>query len=203
MRSRLSLLVCPILLIAACSSGPSVSDDSSLLKEIASAREAKERYMVSDPESPIPKDKQSVFLPLRYYPPDLAYNVPAALRLADERPVFEMPTSTGKLRRMQRVGVLEFTLQGQALSLGAFVPEGTEKIETLFVPFADMTTGGETYSAGRYLDLHPTSTGIYNIDFNQAYNPSCAYNKEYDCPYPPSSNRLKIPIRAGEKSPGA
>jgi uncharacterized protein (DUF1684 family) len=88
------------------------------------------------------------------------------------------------------------------MSLAAFVPEG-ERIESLFVPFADLTTGKDTYAAGRYLDLHPTATGFYTIDFNLAYNPTCAYNAEYDCPYPPSSNRLKMEIRAGEKAPGA
>jgi uncharacterized protein (DUF1684 family) len=114
-----------------------------------------------------------------------------------------MPTSTGDLRKMQRVGVLEFTLQGQAMSLGAFVEDGTQQIAQLFVPFADMTTGSETYAAGRYLDIHPTQTGLYNVDFNLAYNPYCAYNSTYDCPFPPPSNRLKIPVRAGERAPGA
>ena len=41
------------------------------------------------------------------------------------------------------------------MTLAAFVEEGTRRIESLFVPFADQTTGTETYSAGRYLDLHP------------------------------------------------
>jgi len=112
-----------------------------------------------------------------------------------------MPTSTGTIRRNELVGVLEFTLQGQPMTLGAFVEEGTKQISTLFVPFADQTTGKETYQAGRYLDLHPTTTNIYTIDFNRAYNPYCAYNNSYECPFPPPSNRLKIAVRAGEKLP--
>ena len=59
------------------------------------------------------------------------------------------------------------------------------------MPFADLTTGKDTYPAGRYLDIHPTSTGFYTIDFNMAYNPTCAYNETYDCPFPPPSNRLE------------
>ena len=113
-----------------------------------------------------------------------------------------MPTSTGLLRRMQRVGVLEFTLMGQPHSLGAFVEEGAS-ITTLFVPFADLTTGIDTYAAGRYLDIEPSGTGVYNVDFNRAYNPYCAYNDEFDCPYPPPSNRLGVAIRAGERAPEA
>jgi uncharacterized protein (DUF1684 family) len=114
-----------------------------------------------------------------------------------------MPTSTGALRKMQLVGVLEFTLQGEARSLGAFMPDGTQQITTLFVPFADQTTGSDTYSAGRYLDIDATTTGYYTIDFNRAYNPYCAYNATFECPFPPSTNRLKAAIRAGEKAPGA
>jgi hypothetical protein len=125
------------------------------------------------------------------------------LKLSEDRPVFEMPTSTGALRRMQLVGQLQFSLQGQPRSLGAFVEEGTQQIDRLFVPFADLTTGKDTYSAGRYLDIQPTGTGYYTIDFNRAYNPYCAYNASYECPYPPPSNRLDVAIAAGEKAPGA
>ena len=77
-----------------------------------------------------------------------------------------MPTSTGTMRRYERVGVLQFSFKGENLSLGAFVPEGTRPISELFVPFADETNGTETYSAGRYLDLQPTASGLYTIDFN-------------------------------------
>lgn len=207
------LIVLTLVAAWSCSSGPSAPDESSYLNDLLAARVEKDRQFRELPEcgrdfggdecSPIPADKRDRLLPLRYYPADPDYAVPAALRLAEERPVFDMPTSTGTLRKMQLVGVLEFTFQGQPRSLGAFVEDGTQQILQLFVPFADMTTGGETYSAGRYLDLHPTATGFYTIDFNRAYNPYCAYNATYECPFPPSSNRLKVPIRAGERAPGA
>jgi uncharacterized protein (DUF1684 family) len=190
-----------LALAPACSSAP--DDDASYLKEIEQFRAEREQFMRSDPESPIPPDKKNVLLPLKYFAADPSFVVPAVLRVADERPVFEMPTSTGTIRRNVRVGVLEFTIPGQAMTLGAFVEEGTKQISTLFVPFADQTTGKETYPAGRYLDLHPTATNIYTIDFNRAYNPYCAYNNSYECPFPPPSNRLKIAVNAGEKLPGA
>jgi hypothetical protein len=188
---------------AACTSGPSAPDDSVYISELTEARDAKDQQFRETSDSPVPKEKRDALLPLRYFPIDPNYAVPAALKLASERPVFEMPTSTGTLRRMQLVGTLEFTLQGEPRSLGAFVPEGTQQIASLFVPFADLTTGTDTYSAGRYLDIHPTSTGYYTLDFNRAYNPYCAYNASYECPFPPPSNRLKVAIRAGEKAPGA
>jgi uncharacterized protein (DUF1684 family) len=49
------------------------------------------------------------------------------------------------------------------------------------------------------MELDPTPTGIYVVDFNVAYNPYCYYSPEYDCPFPPKENRLAMPIRAGEQ----
>ena len=198
----LAAVVAALVCGAACNSGPAAPvDPQAYAKTVAEARAVKDKAFREEPE-PIPADKRDVLLPLRYYPPDPSYTAPAELKLANERPVFEMPTSTGKLRRMERVGVLEFSLRGQPMTLAAFVEEG-QPLENLFVPFADLTTGKDTYPAGRYLDIRPTSTGFYNIDFNTAFNPTCAYNASYDCPYPPPSNRLKVEIRAGEKAPGA
>jgi len=187
------------LAAAACSSGPSAPDEASYIEKINSERADKEQMFREGADSPIPPEKKAELLPLSYFHIDSNYNAPAVLKLSQDRPEFDMPTSTGKLRKMQRVGVLEFTLKGQQLSLGAFVEAGTARVSRLFVPFTDMTTGTETYAAGRYLDLDPTSTGLYEIDFNRAYNPYCAYNEAYDCPYPPPSNRLKVPVRAGER----
>ena len=190
-------------MLGACSSGPAPGDDSAYVSEVAEARVAKDRQFVEDPETPVPADKRATLLPLKYFAVDPAFSVPASLKLSAERPVFEMPTSTGTIRKMQLVGSLQFSLQGQAMSLGAFVEEGTTQIDSLFVPFADLTTGKDTYPAGRYLDLNPTATGYYTIDFNKAYNPYCAYSAAYECPYPPPSNRLKIQVNAGEKIPAA
>lgn len=200
-RTRPTVLICCALL-AACTSGPSAPDEDTAgyVKEIQDARAEKDRVYGADPEL-IPVAKRPALLPLKYFPVDAAYKVPASLKLSEDRPVFDMPTSTGTNRKMQRVGVLEFTLSGQQMSLQAFVEAGTQQITSLFVPFADLTTGKDTYAAGRYLDLKPTPTGFYVIDFNKAYNPTCAYNPTWECPYPPPANRLKVEIRAGEKAP--
>jgi uncharacterized protein len=186
---------------AACTSGPSAPETGDYVADLAAFRANKDRQFQEE-KDPVPASRKATLLPLRYFPPDESYVIPAQLKLADERPTVTMPTSTGTLRQYRRVGVLEFTLQNQQMTLGAFVEEGQPVVD-LFVPFADTTTGQETYPAGRYLDLHPKATGVYTIDFNRAYNPYCAYNESYECPFPPASNRLKIAIRAGEKKPGA
>ncbi len=78
----------------------------------------------------------------------------------------------------------------------------------VFLPFADATSGRETYGAGRYLldtikgaDLGSTPDGLTILDFNFAYNPSCAYSPRYVCPLAPPTNRLPMPVRAGERAP--
>ena len=67
------------------------------------------------------------------------------------------------------------------------------------MPFVDALAGRETYGAGRYVEPERLDDGKLLVDFNQAYNPYCAYNANWSCPLPPRENRLQVPIRAGEK----
>jgi len=183
----------------ACSSEP--EDYSS---KVAAQRALKdEMFASSSPQSPVPADKKASLVPLAYFPIDEMYAVPAALEPAAERTRLQVPTSTGKIRDIERIGTLKFTVKGRAMRLTAFHELDQPQITRLFVPFSDLTTGTETYSAGRYMELDPTPTGIYVVDFNVAYHPYCYYNAEYDCPYPPKENRLEMPIRAGERLPKA
>jgi uncharacterized protein (DUF1684 family) len=166
--------------------------------QIAAWHAEKDRFMRSA-ESPVPEQQRAAFPPLPYFPIDPAYRVPAVLQPAPGSAAVEMPTSTGKRRKMRRVGTLSFTVKGQALSLGAFVEAEQPDMRRLFVPFGDLTNGPETYPGGRYLDLERTASGVYDLDFNRAYHPFCFFNPAYDCPYPPPESRLKVPIRAGER----
>jgi uncharacterized protein (DUF1684 family) len=181
----------------ACRPGPKVEDYGT---QVAENRAVKDESFRSSPDSPIPPAKKNTLLPLAYYPVDEGYAVPAVLELSDDRSRLQIPTSTGKLRDYERIGTLKFSIKGQRLQLTAFSEVG-QRMSRLFVPFADATSGEETYAAGRYMELDPTATGIYVVDFNGAYHPFCYYNEEYDCPFPPAENRLSVPIRAGERMP--
>ena len=152
-------------------------------------------------DSPVPADRRPTFAPLAYFPVDEMYRVPAELRVARGDEVMEMPTSTGLRRKMRRIGTLEFTLKGSRRTLTAFAEADDNDLRRLFVPFGDLTNGTETYQGGRYLDLDRTATGLYDLDFNRAYNPFCVFNPSYDCPIPPRENRLHVPVRAGERMP--
>jgi uncharacterized protein len=199
---ELSLPALPALVIAlsfaiACGSGrpPEPKDYGT---KIAADRAAKDSSFAGS-DDPIPRANHATFLPLAYFPIDPDYNVSASLKEVNDPTIIEMPTSAGGIDKFRRVGTLEFVLKGQPMKLTAFVAASAKTIDRLFVPFTDLTTGTETYSAGRYLDLDRTATGYYNIDFNRAYIPYCYYNPTYECPYPPRENRLQLPVRAGER----
>jgi uncharacterized protein (DUF1684 family) len=188
----LGLAAAVVTTVAACSSAP----EQDYVSRISSERVQKDDYFRQSDQSPVNPPDRDKFLPLSYFPIDESYSVPAQLEPATSRERLQMPTSVGKLREVERVGRLKFSLKGQSLQLSAFIEDESGR---LFVPFSDLTSGTETYQAGRYMNLDPTATGIYIIDFNIAYHPYCYYNETYDCPLPPAENRLAIPVRAGER----
>jgi uncharacterized protein (DUF1684 family) len=192
------LLSAAFCVIAGCSTQPPVEDHGAALMAF---RAEKDRMFRESSDSPVPRPDLARFVPLAYYPVDESWRTPAALApLSDqESPAFEMPTSTGQRRQMRRAGKLRFTLHGQTQVLTAFVSADDAARQRLFVPFRDLTAGVETYASGRYLDLDRTPTGLYDLDFNRAYQPYCYYDVKYDCPIPPPENRLSLPIRAGER----
>jgi uncharacterized protein (DUF1684 family) len=115
-----------------------------------------------------------------------------------------LATSTGLLRQMQQAGDLVFEVGGAEHRLTAFLTQDSEGYDMLFVPFRDATSGMETYGSGRYLEApYYDDTDEVELDFNLAYNPSCAFSPAYDCPYPPAQNRLPVEVLAGEKLPFA
>jgi uncharacterized protein (DUF1684 family) len=180
----------------ACSGKPP-DDSRDFAAKLAADRAAKDAAFLAG-DDPIPRSRHAQFLPLAYFPIEQDYAVPAVLKPSNDPTIIEMPTSTGTQRKMRRAGSLEFTLKGQPLKLTALNEVGQDPSH-LFVPFSDLTSGTETYAAGRFMDLRRNGTGIYEVDFNRAYIPYCYYSPTYECPYPPPENRLQIPIRAGER----
>ena len=183
---------------AGCSNKPP-EDPKDYVGTIIAWRAARDAEFLSSSDSPIPPSLRQQLLPLGYFPVEPDYKTGATLTPIEDTTVLQVATSTGALRKVRRVGTLEFTLKGQPQKLTAFVEVGARDLDHLWVPFNDLTSGTETYPGGRYLDLSRNATGIYEIDFNRAYFPFCYYSPTYECPYPPAENRLKVPIRAGER----
>jgi len=108
----------------------------------------------------------------------------------------DIQRSGGDVVRYTRLGHFEIPLPAGQATLALYESDGHS-----FVPFRDATSGKETYGAGRYIDPPEIAPWRYVLDFNQAYNPLCAYNEAYSCPFPPPENWLRLPIEAGEKAP--
>jgi uncharacterized protein (DUF1684 family) len=144
---------------------------------------------------------------LRFFPVDENYRVTAHVEKAKDSRWFQMETS-GKLKQTFRLyAIAHFTLHDTALTLNIYqsqsLMDNPGYKNYLFLPFTDLTTSNETYHTGRYLDF--VTSDIKNdqlvIDFNKAYNPSCAYvSGVYNCPVPPRENNLPVAIAAGEKN---
>jgi len=169
--------------------------------ELEQAREEKNRFFVSDMQSPIPPAKWRKFGGLEYFPPDPEYYFEVELKEHSDKAITEVNDSKGNARRYIRWGEFKFELNGQVHAVQAFKTDESE--QRLFIPFRDSTSGTETYGAGRYLDLEEDLNfidGKWVLDFNRAYNPWCAYNVNFACPMVPPENWLDIPIKAGEKA---
>ena len=174
--------------------------DEGYNQTIQKEREDKDAFMKGD-ESPF-TDTTEVFTGLKYSTPDLKYRVAAALEEIDTKKVVVLTTSDGKDQKYLEYAYATFSLDGveNKLLLLEIMDMGPQRGK-LFLAFADATSAMETYGAGRYLDVKkvPGATSIL-LDFNQAYNPYCAYSDTFSCPFPPKENILKIAIRAGEKN---
>jgi hypothetical protein len=164
-------------------------------------RQEKDRFFAQHWQSPIPSEERVRFKGLTYYPLDPDYRFELKLHEHDDKQIIKIEDTSGNVRSLIRWGEFRFKIAGTECVLQAYKSDPKE--ERLFVPFRDATSGKETYGAGRYLDLHPanhfTTEGKWILDFNEAYNPFCAYSEAYACPFVPPENWLKVSVHAGEK----
>lgn len=135
---------------------------------------------------------------LSYFPVAAEWKVKAKL-IQPTQDFLMISNIIGQTTAQKNAGKFVFSIQGVAYSLDA-IDEGGK---TLFIAFADKTTGNTTYGAGRFIDVEkPDAEGNTYIDFNKAYNPPCAFTPFATCPLPPPQNRLSLNIEAGEKNYG-
>ena len=179
-------------------------DDEGVLRHF---REARDELFANHPQSALDEEQRRNFRGLNYFP----YN-PAMLFIVevdtDVEPVRQQVVmNADESMTMTTVGRLHFAVEGQQAELSVYWVEVYGG--GLFLPFRDTTCPAESYGGGRYLfdtikgsEFLPVP-GIKNfkrimLDFNYAYNPSCAYNYRWICPLAPMENRLNVAIRAGE-----
>lgn len=164
------------------------------MSELTAFRAEKDDFFKHHPQSPLLRDQKAKFAGLQYFPENESLRLEVRVqRFEDESPIV-MQTSTGGVQEYIRYGRFKFDVDGQPAELTIYQNENG-----YFLPFVDSLAGKETYPAGRYLEPEPLPGDRFLVDFNIAYNPNCAYNEMWSCPITPAENRVKVPIRAGEK----
>jgi hypothetical protein len=165
-------------------------------------RDVRARLFREHPQSPVAPADRGTYLGPHLYDHDADWRTLASIEPAEPQG-FTLPTSDGGSMSFTRFALARFTVRGVALSLDLYWLHGYAG--GLFVPFADLTSGDETYGAGRYVldtvkgaDLGSQAEHLV-LDFNFAYQPSCAYDPNWSCPLAPPANRLAVPVRAGER----
>jgi uncharacterized protein (DUF1684 family) len=166
-------------------------------------RETREELYRTHPQSPLPEPERARYADA-FYPYVRAYRVAGTVVHIPAEPS-EIPASAGGAFSFSRIGVTRFTLLGRELELELHWNEGYGG--GILLAVADETSGTETYGGGRYVldtvkgaDLGGDGSELV-VDFNFAYNPSCAFDSRWSCPLAPPANRLPIPLPVGERAP--
>jgi uncharacterized protein (DUF1684 family) len=164
------------------------------MTDLEEFRKAKDDLFKNDVQSPLTAEQRKEFNGLKYFSanPELRLEVTVEKFPQVER--IQMPTSTGDVQSYTRFGRFKFKVDEQEAELTIYSDR-----HGYFLPFVDALASKETYGAGRYLEPRQLAGGKFLVDFNFSYNPYCAYNEMWSCPITPMENRVKVPIRAGEK----
>lgn len=164
-------------------------------------KELNDQY--KNPElTPLLDDDFKKFSEHPFFPIDLKYRVKAKL-IRDQNPeIIDFATSSGHARPFSTFGKAVFTLDGKTYTLMLYQDlnnlKSSENQHELFLPFRDLTNGTVTYGGGKYIDLIIPKGNTIILDFNQSYQPYCAYNAyNYSCPIVPEVNILNTKIEAG------
>ena len=174
-------------------------------------RAERERLYRTHPQSPVPAVKRASFRARHFsYDPALRFDAlpvePAPVPASDAGPlVAALPVSDGGAMSFTRIGRVEVPFPEGSRPLAVYWMAGYAG--GLFLPFRDATNGAETYPAGRYaLDAAKSAdlgadpaAGTLVVDFNFAFQPSCAFDPRWACPLAPPENRLDLAVRAGER----
>lgn len=156
-------------------------------------------------DSPLKETDRLAFDKIDFFQLQLDHAVMAKIELIDTAKPFAMATTTGRPAIYQKYALLKFKLKGKNDQLYVYESHRLKSMEGyedyLFLPFSDESNGQESYGGGRFISLSKVKSDSILVDFNQAYNPYCAYNPKYSCPIPPKENHLNIKVLAGVKAP--
>jgi uncharacterized protein (DUF1684 family) len=149
---------------------------------------------VRDAQSPV----RTHFKGIDYFPLETKWVVTATYAPYATPKKVPIPTVLGTTETMEAPGLVTFTIDGQKLTLEPVVEDPSNP--RLWFIFKDATSAKETYGGGRFLYADMPKDGKVTVDFNQAYNPPCAFTPYATCPLPPKQNWLPVRVEAGEKT---
>ncbi|MCX7875801.1 MAG: DUF1684 domain-containing protein [Melioribacteraceae bacterium] len=199
MKNNLLFIVTLVLLIS-CSKNYSPEEQKYILS-IEQKRKEKNEWMKNDPNSPFNYKGKVEFHELKYFDVDPKFVFSSKLFNYKNKDTITIFGTKGEARKVVRFGYLIIKHDGNEYKINVY--EGTTKDGSKYhsIWFTDLTTNEETYGVGRYLDfeLNDNPDYFYKVDFNLAYNPYCAYSKDYSCAIPTKEDHIPIKILAGEK----
>ena len=164
------------------------------MQSLKAFRIEKDQFFGHHYQSPLTPVQKQLFKGLNYFPENPALRLEVDVEISATSENIVIQTTGGQPQIYKRFGKFSFLVDGQSAELTIYKNQ-----HGYFLPFVDSLAGKETYPAGRYLEPEKLPNGKFLVDFNLAYNPYCAYNEQWSCPITPAENRLKVPVRAGEK----
>jgi len=192
-----------ILLFVACNSKETNNDvDDEYINSILYHRSETDSSMRVGLHSPFNRDTTVEFSSLNYYEPDPLFLFKSKLFRYDPPDTVEILGTKGEVRQVIKEGFVKLDFEETEYRVNVYKGFSPNGVAYHSIWFTDKTTGNETYGVGRYLDfeMNEDSDLVYDIDFNFAYNPYCAYSAKFSCPIPRKEDYLDFYIEAGEKN---
>lgn len=202
MRKLVYILMISIMAFAASACSENVDPvTQKYIDEISKYRAEYNEYMESNPNSPFNFKGKVEFHELNYFDVDPGFKFSSKLYEYESQDTVTIFGTKGDEREIVRHGFVVINVEGKDLPINVY--EGTSRDGSKYhsIWFTDKTTNDESYGVGRYLNFEKQDDPefIYEIDFNRAYNPYCAYSKDYSCAIPTREDYLDVAIYAGEK----
>ncbi len=199
-KSKLLILILTLLAASSCKDqiAPEIKE---YIDAVEQHRDEINEYMKENPNSPFNAKTKVEFHTLNYFDVDPAFKFQSKLLEYTNKDTIKIYGTKGEERSAVKFGYVEINYKNNSYKINVYegVSRSGEKYYSIW--FTDKTTNDETYGVGRYLNFEKSDNPdeIYTIDFNYAYNPYCAYSKEYSCAIPTKEDHINLAITAGEK----
>jgi uncharacterized protein (DUF1684 family) len=202
MKRNLKLIHALLFTILLVSCGKNFTpEQKKYIARIEKERVKKNEWMKNDPSSPFNRKGKVEFHDLNYFDVDPTFVFKSKLYEFSPKDTIIYYGTKGDARKAVRYGYINVNLEEQLRKINVY--QGNTSTGEIYysIWFTDKTTNNETYGVGRYIDFEKVEdpNHIYDIDFNTAYNPYCAYSPNFSCAIPTKEDYIPVEITSGEK----